>query len=163
MPMTRHGLNRMGTGPLKRSSFEETYEMLLEAAMFAELDELKGISENIMTGNLAPMGTGFVDILSASPRVRSLLATPPAVATTTPQRRDNAAKQTADLIELRDAYLDNDEANLLDLQDDDDDDDDDESDDEEDPLMEDGDEDYFTLYHESEHDMSGNEEEEEDF
>eukprot|EP00360_Condylostoma_magnum_P000062 CAMPEP_0168316164 /NCGR_PEP_ID=MMETSP0210-20121227/14704_1 /TAXON_ID=40633 /ORGANISM="Condylostoma magnum, Strain COL2" /LENGTH=311 /DNA_ID=CAMNT_0008295521 /DNA_START=4248 /DNA_END=5181 /DNA_ORIENTATION=+ len=37
--------------------------MLLEAAAFAETDHLKGVTENIMLGQLAYMGTGEVDLL----------------------------------------------------------------------------------------------------
>jgi DNA-directed RNA polymerase II subunit RPB1 len=63
MSITRHGINRVGTGPLMRCSFEETVDMLLEAAAFAESDTLKGVSENIMLGNLTPLGTGAIDLL----------------------------------------------------------------------------------------------------
>jgi len=45
--ITRHGLNRAEYGPILKASFEETVEILLEAGIFSEKDELKGISENI--------------------------------------------------------------------------------------------------------------------
>lgn len=61
--ITRHGINRVESGPLRRCSFEETVEILLEAAAFAEIDCLKGITENIMFGQLAPLGTGCFDVL----------------------------------------------------------------------------------------------------
>ena len=38
-------------------SFEETVEILVQAAAFSELDTLRGVSENIMVGNLPPLGT----------------------------------------------------------------------------------------------------------
>jgi len=63
MPMSRHGINRMATGPLLRCSFEETPDILCDAACFGELDNGKGVSQNIMTGQLAEIGTGMVDIL----------------------------------------------------------------------------------------------------
>lgn len=37
--------------------------MLLEASAFAETDHLKGVTENIMLGQLAYMGTGEIDLL----------------------------------------------------------------------------------------------------
>ena len=37
-------------GPLLRCSFEKTAEVLIDAGMFAELDPLKGVTENIMLG-----------------------------------------------------------------------------------------------------------------
>lgn len=62
MAITRHGINRNDTGALMRCSFEETVEILLEAAASGELDDCKGISENIMLGQLAPMGTGEFEL-----------------------------------------------------------------------------------------------------
>ncbi|XP_058185181.1 DNA-directed RNA polymerase II subunit RPB1-like isoform X2 [Rhododendron vialii] len=58
MAITRHGINRNDTGPLMRCSFEETVDILLDAAVHAETDCLKGVTENIMLGQLAPIGTG---------------------------------------------------------------------------------------------------------
>ncbi|ODQ68191.1 beta and beta-prime subunits of DNA dependent RNA-polymerase [Nadsonia fulvescens var. elongata DSM 6958] len=63
MAITRHGINRADTGALMRCSFEETVEILLEAAAVAELDDCKGVSENIMLGQLAPLGTGNFSVL----------------------------------------------------------------------------------------------------
>ena len=42
--ITRHGLNRSEYGPIRKATFEETVEILLEAGIFAEKDDLKGIS-----------------------------------------------------------------------------------------------------------------------
>jgi hypothetical protein len=53
MAITRHGINRVDNGPMLRSSFEETVEILMEAAIFAESDNLKGVTDNIMLGQLA--------------------------------------------------------------------------------------------------------------
>jgi DNA-directed RNA polymerase II subunit RPB1 len=66
MAITRHGINRNDTGALMRCSFEETVEILLEAAGFGELDDCRGVSENIMLGQLAPMGTGEFDLVMDS-------------------------------------------------------------------------------------------------
>jgi len=63
MAITRHGINRADTGALMRCSFEETVEILLEAATVGELDDCRGISENVMLGQLAPMGTGELEVL----------------------------------------------------------------------------------------------------
>ncbi|KAK3310240.1 DNA-directed RNA polymerase II subunit RPB1 [Chaetomium strumarium] len=61
--VTRHGINRADTGALMRCSFEETVEILLEAAAVGELDDCRGISENVMLGQMAPMGTGAFEVL----------------------------------------------------------------------------------------------------
>ncbi|KAK5992750.1 DNA-directed RNA polymerase II subunit rpb1 [Cladobotryum mycophilum] len=60
--VTRHGINRADTGALMRCSFEETVEILLEAAATGELDDCRGISENVMLGQMAPMGSGSFDV-----------------------------------------------------------------------------------------------------
>lgn len=46
-----------------RCSFEETVEILFEAASSGELDDCRGVSENIILGQLAPSGTGEFDVL----------------------------------------------------------------------------------------------------
>ena len=61
--ITRHGINRLDLGPLRKCSFEETVEILLEAGLFSETDKLAGITENIMLGQLAPFGSGCFDLL----------------------------------------------------------------------------------------------------
>ena len=63
MAITRHGINRADTGALMRCSFEETVEILLEAAACGELDDCRGVSENVMLGQLAPLGTGELEVL----------------------------------------------------------------------------------------------------
>lgn len=64
MAMTRHGINRIAdVGALVKCTFEETCEVLLDAAAFGELDTLKGISDNIMLGQLVPTGTGIMELI----------------------------------------------------------------------------------------------------
>ncbi|OWF51528.1 DNA-directed RNA polymerase II subunit RPB1-like [Mizuhopecten yessoensis] len=63
MAITRHGINRQETGALARCSFEETVDILMEAAAHGECDPMKGVSECIMLGQLAKIGTGSFDLL----------------------------------------------------------------------------------------------------
>uniref|UniRef100_A0A915E0U8 DNA-directed RNA polymerase n=1 Tax=Ditylenchus dipsaci TaxID=166011 RepID=A0A915E0U8_9BILA len=46
-----------------RYSFEETVNILVEAAIHCEIDPVKGVSENIMLGQLAKVGTGCFDVV----------------------------------------------------------------------------------------------------
>lgn len=62
MAITRHGINRNDTGALMRSSFEETVEILAEAAMMGTKDDCHGIAENVLFGQMAPMGTGAFSV-----------------------------------------------------------------------------------------------------
>ncbi|THD24542.1 DNA-directed RNA polymerase II largest subunit [Fasciola hepatica] len=68
MAITRHGLNRLDTGALARCSFEETVDILMDAATHAECDPMAGVSERIMLGQLARIGTGCCDLLLDSAR-----------------------------------------------------------------------------------------------
>lgn len=61
--VTRHGFNRSSTGALMRCSFEETVEILFEAGASAELDDCRGVSENVILGQMAPIGTGAFDVM----------------------------------------------------------------------------------------------------
>lgn len=61
--ITRNGIIRVDTGPLRKCSFEETVEILYEAAFYAETDNLTGITENIIMGQLGSYGTGSFDLV----------------------------------------------------------------------------------------------------
>lgn len=50
MSISRNGINRVYKSALRKSSFEETVEILMEACVFAETDHLRGVSENVMLG-----------------------------------------------------------------------------------------------------------------
>lgn len=50
MSIARHGINRIDSGALRKCSFEETVEILLEAAAYSEKDCLSGITENVIMG-----------------------------------------------------------------------------------------------------------------
>jgi DNA-directed RNA polymerase II subunit RPB1 len=60
--ITRHGFNKMDVSPIARCTFEETVDILYQSAVFGICDDLKGVSSNIMVGNLAPIGTGSIDL-----------------------------------------------------------------------------------------------------
>lgn len=62
MAITRHGINRTMSGPLMKCSFEETINVLIDATINSEKDELKGVTENIMLGKITKSGTGCVDL-----------------------------------------------------------------------------------------------------
>ena len=63
MAINRHGINRMEAGPLLRCSFEETVDILFEAALFGRNETLNGVTENIMCGQLAKIGSGCIDLM----------------------------------------------------------------------------------------------------
>lgn len=63
MSIDRHGINRGDVGPLAKSSFEETTDMLVKACTFSEFDKINGVSANIMLGQCPLAGTGDTKIM----------------------------------------------------------------------------------------------------
>ena len=80
MAITRHGINRQEVGALMRCSFEETVDILMEASVHAETDPVKGVSENIMLGQLAKAGTGCFDLVLDSEKCKLGMEIPSNVA-----------------------------------------------------------------------------------
>ena len=68
----RHGINNDDIGPVAKASFEETPEMFLRAAKHAELDEMRGISANVMCGQKGYYGTSAFEILLDMKEVKKL-------------------------------------------------------------------------------------------
>lgn len=73
MPITRHGINKANTGPLMRCSFEETMDILTDAGIYSEKDNLNGVTENIIMGKLAPIGSGSCDVIFKPPEMDMIL------------------------------------------------------------------------------------------
>ncbi len=59
----RHGVAGEKQSILARAAFEMTVNNLLEAAVKGEVDELKGITENIIVGQPIKLGTGDVELV----------------------------------------------------------------------------------------------------
>jgi len=59
----RHGINKDNIGPIAKASFEETPEMFLKAARHAELDNMRGVSSNIMCGQEGYFGTSAFQVV----------------------------------------------------------------------------------------------------
>lgn len=59
----RYGLNEDDIGPIAKASFEETPKMLLNAARHGELDNLRGVSANVMCGQEGYYGTSAFQVL----------------------------------------------------------------------------------------------------
>lgn len=53
----RFGVKKGETGPWARASFEETTPHMVQAAAFSEIDNMKGVSANVMFGQFPRVGT----------------------------------------------------------------------------------------------------------
>ena len=69
MAISRHGINKSEAGPMLRASFEETVEVFMGAAAFSQHDDLNGVTENVMLGQLGQLGTGLIDLLVDSEKL----------------------------------------------------------------------------------------------
>ncbi|MCK4967531.1 MAG: DNA-directed RNA polymerase subunit A'' [Candidatus Aenigmarchaeota archaeon] len=58
----RYGIAGGKSSVLSRANFEETVKHLTNAAVKREMDPLKSVVENIIMGNIAPVGTGLVKL-----------------------------------------------------------------------------------------------------
>lgn len=61
-PIGRYGLAGQKSSVLSRANFEETVKHLTNAASGGEIDPLESVIENIIIGNIAPIGTGMVKL-----------------------------------------------------------------------------------------------------
>jgi DNA-directed RNA polymerase subunit A" len=59
----RHGIAGEKASVLSRAAFEVTVDNLLEAAIYGEKDELRGVTENVIVGQPIKLGTGAVELV----------------------------------------------------------------------------------------------------
>ncbi len=59
----RHGISGSKQSTLARAAFEVTIKHLLGAGIAGTKDPLRGITENVILGQLIPLGTGSIDLL----------------------------------------------------------------------------------------------------
>jgi DNA-directed RNA polymerase subunit A" len=63
-PIGRYGVAGAKTSILARAAFEETIKHLVRASIRKEVDNFKGIFENVMIGQVIPSGTGMFDLIA---------------------------------------------------------------------------------------------------
>ncbi|MCI4320352.1 MAG: DNA-directed RNA polymerase subunit A'' [Thermoplasmata archaeon] len=83
----RHGISGKKTSVLARAAFEITAAHLLRAAIIGEVDELKGVAENIIVGQPITLGTGAVNLIYRPPP-KSLLPPEPVVVPSEPVKSE---------------------------------------------------------------------------
>lgn len=60
--ITRFGIQKTKNSVLMKASFEMTTEHLYNSAIQCKSDPIKGVTENIVMGTQAPIGTGIFKI-----------------------------------------------------------------------------------------------------
>lgn len=64
----RHGISGEQSSVLARAAFEVTVRHLIQASVIGEEDPLRGITENVVIGQLIPMGTGAIELAWMPPK-----------------------------------------------------------------------------------------------
>jgi len=59
----RHGISGSKSSVFARAAFEVTVNQLLDAGLYGEEERLLGIPENVIIGQVVPMGTGRVSVM----------------------------------------------------------------------------------------------------
>ena len=67
----RHGISGSKDSVLARAAFEVTVNHLLDAAIHGEVDDLNGVTENVIVGKPIKLGTGDVNLRMGSTPARS--------------------------------------------------------------------------------------------
>jgi DNA-directed RNA polymerase subunit A" len=67
----RHGISGSKESVLARAAFEVTVNHLLDAAIHGEIDDLNGVTENVIVGKPIKLGTGDVNLRMGSSPARS--------------------------------------------------------------------------------------------
>jgi len=103
--INRQGIKKTDVGPLAKCSFEDTTDQIIKSSIFSEIDNLSGVTSNIMMGQTINSGTGLSDILIDENHLINLIK--------------NSYKQDADdFYEINEDNIDN----ILDTENNDDDD-----------------------------------------
>lgn len=67
----RYGVSGKKASVLARANFEETKKHLINASFYGENDTLKGVVENVLVGQLTPIGTGTVELAVDMEKLRA--------------------------------------------------------------------------------------------
>ncbi len=66
-PIGRHGISGEKASVLARAAFEVTVSHLLDSGLGGDVDELRGVTENVIVGQPIRLGTGNVKLIAKKP------------------------------------------------------------------------------------------------
>lgn len=67
----RYGVSGKKASVLARANFEETKKHIVNASFYGETDNLEGIIENVLVGQITPIGTGMVKLAIDMEKMKS--------------------------------------------------------------------------------------------
>ncbi len=68
----RYGVSGKKSSVLAKANFEETKRHLINASFYGETDTLEGVIENILLGQIAPIGTGMVELTIDAEKMKAM-------------------------------------------------------------------------------------------
>jgi len=89
---TRYGIVGAKSSVLAKASFEETKKHLTNAAMRGQVDHLNSVVENVILGQLIPVGTGVIKLRAKLPEVASKKEKQVTKKVTKTNEKDNKSK-----------------------------------------------------------------------
>jgi DNA-directed RNA polymerase subunit A" len=72
-PIGRHGVVGEKPSILARAAFEVTVKNLFDASIRGETDQIVGVTENVIIGQLAPIGTALVELKMNPTKIKALV------------------------------------------------------------------------------------------
>jgi DNA-directed RNA polymerase II subunit RPB1 len=105
--MTRHSMHKLGGSTYHHASFEETQDVLTNAAAYGVYDRIGGVTENLMMGMLMRGGTGCCDLIfppSPSAGTGATIVRPlvlPTASDDTPLRAEPVSSAVASAVVVR--------------------------------------------------------------
>ncbi len=72
-PIGRHGVVGEKPSILARAAFEVTVKNLFDASIKGETDQIVGVTENVIIGQLAPIGTALVELKMNPTKIKTLV------------------------------------------------------------------------------------------
>ncbi|MEM3142973.1 MAG: DNA-directed RNA polymerase subunit A'', partial [Zestosphaera sp.] len=72
-PIGRHGVVGEKPSILARAAFEVTVKNLFDASIRGETDQIVGVTENVIIGQLAPIGTALVELKMNPTKIKTLV------------------------------------------------------------------------------------------
>ncbi len=68
----RYGVSGKKSSVLAKANFEETKRHLINASFYGETDTLEGVIENVLLGQIAPIGTGMVELTIDAEKMKAM-------------------------------------------------------------------------------------------
>jgi DNA-directed RNA polymerase II subunit RPB1 len=67
----RHGMKKADIDPLTKASFEKSIDVLVSAAVFGDVDKMRGVSSRLYIGSVFRGGTGYCELVLDTKKIQN--------------------------------------------------------------------------------------------